>query len=505
MENVKVELENVVPEAANFVSSIAEQGYKLETALADLVDNSIFAGADKVEILLDTKSSQFKLYIADNGSGMSDAELKRAMCFPSSSLDNTRSQNDLGRFGLGLKTASFSQTKNFTVISRTDIAKKFCGRTWDLKLLKQHGWKIKVEKQQETTNLFSDYERLRSHYLGEFEEPFEVKTLVVWQGLFKYENYINERNAEDVLISELSRVSNKYLSIVFHRFMERNQKPLKIRINNIQLKPFNPFPASSHGLRRLSQKNRVIEKDSIDVESFILPIRSIDEVQKGISTWVPEGNSLMDMEGIYLYRANRIILFGGWLGLAKRSQRMQLARMRIDIGNAVDHLIHLNVSKSQVEMPRDLSKGLSEQVNLLKSEAEREYLNRTVQKLSHDTPKKLQPLLTTLASNRGALMQVNSEFPILQSLEETLDQQQATKLSIIVKMFVKELNAIRKVHEPQNFLINDEDIIPIYQLTCVIEELLNNGFSENYIKDQVIQQMGYNFTSLPDEIKILLK
>ena len=109
----KSKFEDVTPQPEDFIKSISEQGYRLETAIADLIDNSISAGANKVEVLLDTETQPFTLYLADNGNGMNSKDLQQAMRLPSSSVDSNRKKQDLGRFGLGLKTASFSQTRCF--------------------------------------------------------------------------------------------------------------------------------------------------------------------------------------------------------------------------------------------------------------------------------------------------------------------------------------------------------------------------------------------------------
>ena len=141
--------EDVTPNPEYLIKSIAEQGYSLETALADLIDNSISANASQVEILIDIEQKPFTLFLADNGDGMSEAILKKSMQFPSNSPDDSRMKNDLGRFGLGMKTASFSQTRKFTVLSRIKGSKKYYGRTWDLNLLKSGKWQIIVNTNSE--------------------------------------------------------------------------------------------------------------------------------------------------------------------------------------------------------------------------------------------------------------------------------------------------------------------------------------------------------------------
>ena len=120
----KVKFEDASPNPEHLIKSIAEQGYSLETSLADLMDNSISANSNKIEVLIDTDSEPFKLFLADNGEGMSEDELSANMQFPSNSPDDKRLKSDLGRFGLGMKTASFSQTRKFTVLSKKNGEKK---------------------------------------------------------------------------------------------------------------------------------------------------------------------------------------------------------------------------------------------------------------------------------------------------------------------------------------------------------------------------------------------
>ena len=124
------------PNPEFLIKSIAEQGYSLETALADLMDNAITANASRIEVLTKIDKEPFTLFISDNGDGMSKESLKSNMQFPSKSPEDSRESNDLGRFGLGLKTASFSQTRAFTVLSRKKGTEFFSGLTWDVKHLK---------------------------------------------------------------------------------------------------------------------------------------------------------------------------------------------------------------------------------------------------------------------------------------------------------------------------------------------------------------------------------
>lgn len=192
MSNQTPLYENASPNPEYLIKSIAEQGYSLETSLADLMDNSISANANKIEILVDTDSEPFTMFLADNGDGMSEEELKSNMQFPSNSPELERKGDDLGRFGLGLKTASFSQTRRFAVLSKPKGKNQFHARTWDVDFLKKEGWKIIINTQQEIDELISKYKQLSNDHLKSFDE-FEANTIVVWSGLYKFESYLKEK------------------------------------------------------------------------------------------------------------------------------------------------------------------------------------------------------------------------------------------------------------------------------------------------------------------------
>ena len=355
------EFEDATPNPEFLIKSIAEQGYSLETSLADLMDNSISAGANKIEVLTDTDSETFKMFLADNGKGMTEKELSENMKFPSNSPENDRNSNDLGRFGLGMKTASFSQTRKFTVLSRKINTTQYYGRTWDVNTLKNNGWKIIVNNEIEIDNILNEYRVLSNEYGNPFEE-LNPNTIILWHGLFKFENYLSEKNKKTALIKEINEITSDYLSLVFHRFMEKKEDPLKIRINNTKVEPINPFPEHSD-IRQIEPKQAPFGDDVITIVGYVLPSRSIDESKNGISEWTTRYRGLMDMEGIYIYRANRLILFGTWNGLIKKSPRLQLGRLKVDIGNSVDHLFHLNVAKSQIQVPHELREAFEFSIN----------------------------------------------------------------------------------------------------------------------------------------------
>lgn len=505
MENRNVQSEIADPNPEYLIKSIAEQGYSLESSLADLMDNSVSANANRIEVLIKMEQEPFTLFVADNGHGMDEESLKASMQFPSNSPEVERNAFDLGRFGLGMKTASFSQTRCFTVLSRKKGTKNYSGRTWDVNYLKQVGkWRLIVNTQQEITKLIQQYHSLSEGHLNRFEN-FNANTIVVWKGLYKFENYLQEDNRQSALKKQITEVTSDYLSLVFHRYMERKANPLQIRINNNLIAAFNPFPTTIPDFRPIEFKQKNFSTDTIKIEGFVLPSRSIDESQS-ISIWTTKNRSLMDMEGIYIYRADRLIHFGGWNGIIKKAPRLQLARLRVDIGNSVDHLLHLNVAKSQIEIPHDLTAAFEKYIDELKTQAEREFFNRGIRKFSSNRKEDNVQLFKRKASNKGTLLEVNSDFPLLKSLMGELNKGQVTKLNLVIRMINTRVNEIRQTHEEKAFVgIEEKDGLSLKDLVICVNELIASGLSAELIKTDILPNLGFTEKSLPPEIMQLLK
>jgi hypothetical protein len=505
ISNKSIKSEEASPNPEYLIKSIAEQGYSLETSLADLMDNSISAKADKIEILIDMESEPFRLFMSDNGEGMTEKELSENMQFPSNSPEDSRLNTDLGRFGLGMKTASFSQTRKFTVLSKKKGDKKYNGRTWDVNFLRDNGWKIIVNSDDEVASLMYQYNQLSAERLNAFED-YEPNTIVIWDGLYKFENYLKEKNRKNALKREITEVTSDYLALVFHRFMEKDINPLKIRINNTIVNPFNPFPEEEKDFRQIEPKQSAFRSDVIKIEGFVLPSRSIAESIEGLTKWTTRHRGLMDMEGLYIYRADRIILFGGWNGIVKKAPRLQLARLRVEVGNSVDHLLHLNVAKSQIVVPHELRNAFEDYIYELKVEAEREYYNRGIRKFSGSKSQKHNQLFERSYSNKGSILEVNNNFPLIKNLQNSLDKKQNSMLNLLLRMINTRVNNIRHVHEEKEFIgIEEKDGIDSNSLKITIQELINSGISRIMIKEEILPHLGFKTSSLPDEVKILLK
>jgi small nuclear ribonucleoprotein (snRNP)-like protein len=509
MENnlIDNEGEDGTPFPEFLIKSIAEQGYSLETSLADLIDNAVSAGADRIEILINTENIPFTLFLTDNGNGMNEEQLKKAMHFPSTSMENERVTHDLGRFGLGMKTASFAQTRKLSVLSRQKDEKKFAGRTWDVNYLKlKKRWLILVNDNQEITNLLEEYDKLTKGFLNEFIE-YVPNTIVAWQGLYKFEEYLKGNDKSNSLKTQINEITTEYLSLVFHRFMERSVKPLKIRVNNVIIQPFNPFPSNQPDLRLIESMQRGIENDVIKLEGFVLPVRSIDESKEINNIWSTKNKGLMDMEGLYIYRADRIILFGGWNGIIRKSPRLQLARLRVEVGNKVDNLLHLNVAKSQISIPYDLRVGFLKYMSKLKDEAEKEYYNRGIRKITSKKSDSVQMLFDRNASNKGTILEINADFPIVKLLEDSLNPSQKKSFALLKRMINTTINKMRNSHNDKSFSIQEasEEGLELQDLIESIQNLLKMGTNKETIKNTILPALGFRIDTIPTEINKLLK
>jgi hypothetical protein len=490
--------EACIPNPEFLIKSIAEQGYSLETSIADLMDNSISAGARHIEVLIDTKVTPFRLFIVDDGKGMNSDELRKNMQFPSSSPEEYRDSQDLGRFGLGLKTASFAQTRCFTVISKRSKDKKYSGRTWDVNHLKKAGkWEVIINTEEEIDSYLDSYNQLCEGFLNSFTD-FSPNTIVIWHGLYKFETDVQE-DQTSTLQKELTETTKEHLQLIFHRFMER-ANPLKVRVNNEQLTPFNPFPA---GARQISTRQKKLLGNKLKLEGYVLPNNCIAE-SKGVSEWTLNHKSLMDMEGIYIYRADRIIVYGGWVGLIKKSHKLQLARLKVEIENGIDHLFHLNVAKSSIIIPFGERIGFIKYVSELKTEAEKEFYNFS----DHGQPLKSdgKSVFKKVPTTEGISLAIDEDFPILNALVKTLTKEQTGQLKIILRIITTYVNKIKKVHADNTYsTIVETNSVQENDIREAIQLLFSSGVSKESILNEVIPAMGITPESLPAPILVLLQ
>ena len=340
-ELTETKREKVAPRAAVLIESMRDIGYSLPTAIADVIDNSITAGAENIELLSDTDSDIPAMGILDDGTGMSKDELLEAMRPGSKNPLAERSVHDLGRFGLGLKTASFSQCRRLTVFTRKKNNAN-CAR-WDLDLVKKTDeWIIELLPDTEDVpwaeNLQGD------------------GTLVLWQKLDRLVDQ-SDRADRSNLVRQIAETAT-HLELVFHRFLsgETGLKRVSISLNGRPLEPFDPFnsrhPATICGPEEIFK----LGKHELKIQPFTLPHHKKVTAKEWEQYAGPEG--YIKNQGFYVYREKRLIIHGTWFNLARQTELAKLARVRIDMPNGMDAEWKIDVRKASAQPPTQVRERL---------------------------------------------------------------------------------------------------------------------------------------------------
>ena len=492
------ETEKAVPQARDLIKSIAEQGYSLESALADIIDNSISAKAENVIVLTRRLDDRLVLYIADDGEGMSERDLAKNMHMPSSSIEQDRDSSDLGRFGLGLKTASFSQTRKLTVLSRPRSIEKWAGRRWDVERMLD--WDLGIIPPQGCLELAGEFDECHSSTLGQIAD-FNSSTIVIWEGLYKFQPGASIAEKEDGLHEQLSTVTLDYLGLIFHRFLENENRPFSIKVNNVFVEPFDPFPKSA-GLRSLGKERFGSDRESFSMEGIVLPAKAI-KAEPGL--YSNSRRNLLDLEGFFVYRADRLIWAGGWGGMIPRRPNIQLARVKVELGNQSDQLFELNVAKSRVVIPHTLKRGVMRSVLTLIEEAKKEYFSRSVKSQKQSNANEKVQLLMKVATSQGQIIQVNHKHPIVESIKKGLDTKKKSLVNGLILILETTINKTRRVEQSRNFVeIIERHKMKEQEIVDAIEVLKLHGCDRNEIMSVLTDHFDMDLATLPIRIVSLI-
>lgn len=358
---------DATPHAAALIEGLRDIGYSLETAISDIIDNSITAGAHRIEIVTETYSDEPYIAIIDDGLGMTEDELVAAMRPGSRNPLATRDEPDLGRFGLGLKSASFSQCRRLTVVSRR--SGQTSAAIWDLDdVAERNEWAVQLPDQ---FDLIPGIEKLGQH-----------GTLVLWQKLDRLTGGYSHNAAKRAeVINQRIAETERHLRLVFHRFME-DAKPLRILLNGRLLRPLDPFARKNPATISDPEEKLTLIRGDVEIQSFTLPHHK----QMGKTEWEdiggPEGH--LKSQGFYLYRGKRLILHGTWFSLCRQSELTKLSRVRIDIPNSMDADWKIDVKKSSAQLPPVVRDRLRKVIERILAGSKRTYSKRGQKLVDHE-------------------------------------------------------------------------------------------------------------------------
>ena len=352
------------PRAGAMIEALRGLGYSTATALADIIDNSIAAGADDVQLVFFWSGEASHVRIVDNGRGMDEESLERAMSLGARSPLEARDPDDLGRFGLGLKTASFSQARRLTLASRHRDA--IHALRWDLDRLEDDpeggGWYMLEGCAPGSEHLLAPLEDL------------EHGTLVLWEN----PDRIVTQGFTDQSLRDLLDVVEAHLGMVFHRYLGGARPRLRLSINGQAVSPWDPF-LTSHPATWSSPEAHLGAGRQITVQAHVLPHQDRLDARTHQTAAGPDGWT--SQQGFYVYRNERLLVAGGWLGLGSprpwtRDESCRLARIRIDLPNSLDGDWKIDVRKSTARPPANLRRQLTQLADETRNRARRVFAHR---------------------------------------------------------------------------------------------------------------------------------
>jgi hypothetical protein len=474
------ESEEAVPHAGSMIEGFRSIGYHLSTAIADIIDNSIAAHAKNVWIDFEWLGPETAIVITDDGNGMNRNELVEAMRPGSKNPLADRNSEDLGRFGLGLKTASFSQCRILTVASKKE-EQSLLHRCWNLDYVGHTGeWKL------------LDYlrnadlvKRLKSQVSG---------TSVIWEDIDTLVKDTNKDNENDLnnLLDRISQME-RHLQMVFHLFLERGS--LTIWINENKILPWDPYIKTNEHTSLASEHEL---RNGIEVKSWVLPHNSkLSREEFETASWLKGWNA---HQGFYIYRKNRLIIAGEWLGMYKQEEHSKLARIMVNVPNTavLDKEWQLDIKKSTIQPPYDIRRELKKIAEEARKEATDVY--RQIGKIKRTKSEK-EDISVWLPHkwNGRRCYQINKEHPLVKSFIEEFSHSK-TQVRRLFRLVEETLPlAMIIINESEN---NDNQNIPfegksisdlVSMVVTLYQGLIEQGYSKEDATEEILRTEPFNY------------
>lgn len=423
---------NLPPLAASFTESIRDIGYSLNSAIADIIDNSISAEAKNIQIFSKNDEGDISFAIIDDGIGLEEEELVSAMRLGSKNPLEERDLNDLGRFGLGMKTASFSQCRRLTVVSSKNGIKS--SAQWDLdRIAETNMWDLSVLDDAEIGKLY------------EIESLGMNGTLILWENCDRIVDTTVE--GREVFYEKLESLEG-HLKLVFHRFFEGNK--IKVTINNSDpLSYFDPFARKYEPTtQKLPSETVTIDGKEVTIQAYILPHHSKITPQE-YNDNAGEGGYLKN-QGFYVYRGRRLITHGTWFRMKPKSELAKLTRIQIDLPNNLDHEWKIDAMKSQATPPQIIRNKLKTLIETFFSKSKRIYTHQGIKKST------VTDSYWIRTSKRGSIKySINEDHPDISDLSQSLNDEQIKEFKLLFKdiaqFFPKEMFFSDYGSKPESF------------------------------------------------------
>lgn len=342
MEQIKSMVLPPDPERA--IMGLRDTGYTFNTAIADIVDNSIAANATKIDIRLEVDpENNITIFVADNGVGMNEAGLINAMKYGSKRREDP---NSLGKFGLGLKTASTSFCRKLSVISRAEGDETVRKVQWDLiHVARQNAWEL----------LFPSIAKDEIKLL-DATACGASGTLVIWEDVDRLLNReYSSTTGEAAAIKRKKDKLKQHLAMVFQRFLDPKHTEaanVVITLNGETIQPWDPFCLDEQTTEKVADYPITIELEGSDTElvinlkAYVLPRKEDFSSPEKMKL----ANISNDKQGFYVYRENRLIHFGDWMGMMINEPHFSLLRIDFSFNHDFDELFNVDIKKSGIQL-----------------------------------------------------------------------------------------------------------------------------------------------------------
>lgn len=485
--NADYRAEIAKPNPKSTINSYRSFGYNLSTAIADIIDNSISANAGEIRLEYKWNGKDSFISISDNGIGMNRDELVMAMTPGSKDPGEERDERDLGRFGMGLKTASFSQCKRLTCITKR---KNYATikRCWDIDFINE-------ENEWQLLDYVSD-----NSFLEKIEKQ-KSGTLVLWEKLDRIVGNAeaNNESVKNAFYAEMVAVK-QHLSLVFHKFIE--SKRIKIYFQNEEIEPYNPFLLNLNPKPEMGQPETF---GNVEITYFILPHMS----EIGKTDYEKSGGSLgwFNAQGFYIYRGDRLLVAGDWLGLEKKRDYSKLARIMVNFTNANDFNWHLDIKKSTATPPIEIRRELSRIAKIAIMKSAKIYNWRGQKTFSESNNANHEPLWTDEKTREGIKKyKINRKHPIIKLLLEENNKLAGKALKLLEENVPIELILSNQNEDPAFHELEKPSEQPTDDLINLAVELykinVKQGVPKELARQQIMSSTPFNLFPLINECLI---
>jgi hypothetical protein len=414
------------PVASTLMQSLRSVGYSTAAALADLIDNSVTAKARTIRISVAMMLRQF-VAVTDDGCGMDETTLLAAMRFGSRDPRESRESTDLGRFGLGLKTASLSQCRRLTVATlkdgRLSIAR------WDLDECDRRGtWWLERPTRDELPE--EPLRRLDAQGRG---------TSVIWEDLDR----LNAAGGDRAVLDAAD-----HLALAFHRFLAGDiVGPFAILLNERPLEVIDPFLEGHTRGQALHSESVPVDGHAITVSPFVLPYPS--RLKPADLERAGGRESLKTAHGFYIYRGGRLVVPGGWFRIVPTDDLIRLARIRVDIPIELDHLWKIDIRKAIAEPPPALRPHLKRIVGAVATRSRNVYTHKGT---PADDRERVPLWKRHDMRDAGATWRINRDHPAVRLLLS--DRPDDTEVEALLELIEENL----PIHDIHIHTANDQPI-----------------------------------------------